>query len=31
VQFPLGQPMPTGLIRQIVEFRVSENARRSKK
>jgi len=25
VQFPLGQPMPTDLIRQIVEFRVEEN------
>jgi uncharacterized protein YdhG (YjbR/CyaY superfamily) len=25
VQFPLGQPMPTDLIRRIVEFRVEEN------
>ena len=25
VQFPLGRPMPTGLIRRIVEFRVEEN------
>ena len=25
VQFPLGQPLPTGLIRRIVEFRVAEN------
>jgi uncharacterized protein YdhG (YjbR/CyaY superfamily) len=23
-QFPLGQPLPTGLIRRIVEFRVTE-------
>jgi uncharacterized protein YdhG (YjbR/CyaY superfamily) len=26
VQFPLGQPLPTDLIRRIVEFRVKENA-----
>ncbi len=26
VQFPLGQPLPTELIRRIVEFRVQENA-----
>ena len=26
VQFPLGRPMPTDLIRRIVEFRVEENA-----
>jgi uncharacterized protein YdhG (YjbR/CyaY superfamily) len=26
VQFPLGRPLPTGLIRRIVEFRVEENA-----
>ncbi len=25
VQFPLGRPMPTDLIRRIVEFRVDEN------
>jgi len=25
VQFPLGQPMPTDLIRRIVEFRVAAN------
>ena len=25
VQFPLGQPMPTDLIRRIVAFRVAEN------
>ena len=25
VQFPLGQPLPTDLIRRIVEFRVEEN------
>lgn len=26
VQFPLGQPLPTDLIRRIVEFRVSESS-----
>jgi uncharacterized protein YdhG (YjbR/CyaY superfamily) len=26
VQFPLGQPLPTDLIRRIVEFRVAESA-----
>jgi len=26
VQFPFGQPLPTGLIRRIVEFRVEENS-----
>ncbi|MGD0018288.1 MAG: DUF1801 domain-containing protein [Candidatus Limnocylindrales bacterium] len=31
VQFPLGQPMPTDLIRRIVEFRVDENAGKGKK
>jgi uncharacterized protein YdhG (YjbR/CyaY superfamily) len=25
VQFPLGQPLPTDLIRRIVEFRVEES------
>jgi len=25
VQFPLGRPLPTGLIRRIVEYRVAEN------
>lgn len=29
VQFPLGQPLPTDLIRRIVEFRVAENMGRS--
>lgn len=29
VQFPLGRPLPTGLIRRIVEFRVEENAGRA--
>ncbi len=28
-QFPLGQPLPTDLIRRIVEFRVAENMRRA--
>ena len=28
-QFPLGRPLPTNLIRRIVEFRVEENARRA--
>lgn len=28
VQFPLGQPLPTDLIRRIVEFRVAENKAR---
>lgn len=27
VQFPLGQPLPSDLIRRIVEFRVEENLR----
>ena len=31
VQFPLGQPLPSDLIRRIVEFRVGENARRAAK
>ena len=31
VQFPLGRPMPTDLIRRIVEFRVEENARKASK
>ncbi len=31
VQFPLGQPMPTDLIRRIVEFRVGQNTGRAKK
>jgi uncharacterized protein YdhG (YjbR/CyaY superfamily) len=31
VQFPLGQPIPTDLIRRIVEFRVEENTRRTSK
>ena len=30
-QFPLGQPLPTDLIRQIVEFRVEENTARATK
>ena len=29
VQFPLGRPLPTVLIRRIVEFRVEENAGRA--
>jgi uncharacterized protein YdhG (YjbR/CyaY superfamily) len=29
VQFPLGQPLPTDLIRRIVEFRVEENLRKT--
>jgi len=29
VQFPLGQPLPTDLIRRIVEFRVGENTARA--
>jgi uncharacterized protein YdhG (YjbR/CyaY superfamily) len=31
VQFPLGQPMPTDLIRRIVEFKVGEEAGRTLK
>ena len=31
VQFPLGQPLPTDLIRRIVEFRVQENIRQASK
>jgi uncharacterized protein YdhG (YjbR/CyaY superfamily) len=31
VQFPLGQPLPTDLIRRIVAFRVAENAGRASK
>ena len=30
-QFPLGQPLPTDLIRRIVEFRVAENTRNAAK
>lgn len=29
VQFPLGQPLPTDLIRRIVEYRVAENTGRN--
>jgi len=29
VQFPLGQPLPTALIRRIVELRVKENTARA--
>ena len=29
VQFPLGQPLPTDLIRRIVEFRAAENTRKA--
>ena len=29
VQFPLGKPMPTDLIRRIVEFRVEENTHKT--
>ncbi len=31
VQFPLGQPLPTDLIRRIVEFRVQESTRQAEK
>lgn len=31
VQFPLSQPLPTDLIRRIVEFRVAENTRKPAK
>jgi uncharacterized protein YdhG (YjbR/CyaY superfamily) len=31
VQFPLDQPLPSDLIRRIVEFRVEENARKTSK
>lgn len=31
VQFPLGQPLPTDLIRRIVEFRVQENTEKASK
>ena len=31
VQFPLGRPLPTDLIRRIVEFRVEENSARTSK
>ena len=31
VQFPLGQPLPTELIRRIVEFRVAENSGKASK
>jgi len=31
VQFPLDKPMPLGLIRNIVKFRVKENLERAKK
>lgn len=31
VQFSLGQPLPTDLIRRIVEFRVAENSRKAPK
>jgi len=30
-QFPLSQPMPTDLIRRIVEFRVAENMARTRR
>lgn len=30
VQFPLGQPLPTDLIRRVVEFRVAENTARTR-
>jgi len=30
-QFPLGQPLPTDLIRRIVEYRVEENVGRASK
>jgi uncharacterized protein YdhG (YjbR/CyaY superfamily) len=31
IQFPLEQPLPLGLIRKIVEFRVKENSNRKRK
>ena len=31
VQFPLSQPLPTDLIRRIVEFRVTENMGKASK
>lgn len=31
IQFPIDQPMPLGLIRKIVKFRVRENAEKAKK
>jgi uncharacterized protein YdhG (YjbR/CyaY superfamily) len=31
VQFPLGRPLPTGLIRRIIELRVEENMRKAAK
>lgn len=31
VQFPLDQPMPFGLVRRIVRFRVAENRARAKR
>ena len=31
VQFPLGQPLPTDLIRRIVEFRVGQNTGKASK
>ncbi len=31
VQFPLGQPLPSDLIRRIVEFRVEENSGKAPK
>jgi uncharacterized protein YdhG (YjbR/CyaY superfamily) len=31
VQFPLGQPLPTDLIRRIVEFRAEENTGKASK
>ncbi len=30
-QFPLGKPLPTSLIRRIVEFRAEENNRKASK
>jgi uncharacterized protein YdhG (YjbR/CyaY superfamily) len=30
IQFPLGQPLPKDLIRRVVEFRVAENAARTR-
>ena len=31
VRFPLGQPLPLGLIRRIVKFRVAENLKNARK
>lgn len=30
IQFPIDEPLPTGLIKQMVKFRVAENAKKGK-